>query len=343
MRMTTLTPLTAVAYNNEGSGLLTPTGRIVWGHPLKPRQKIDNETKQKVLDQQGQPVMETSYGLAIPIAEFQQHVWPMMQSEALKGYPNGAPGNFSWKMTQPTDIDNKGQPYSLREGYADHVVIAVSTLLEPPPAFRWDAGRNQWVQMQPDEIKCGDYIRADLNFKVNVSTSATRKPSLYVNPRAVQFVGYGAAIVSAGYNVDPNATFGAGPAPLPPGASAVPVGGAPESVGMPGAPVAGMPGAAPAAGMPGNAPLQPATMPGAPSALPVAAVSPPLAPSAPARPTDPTHVHDNGNGTEQWFINGAWDGGAHPVVPTTAPATLPPPATGFVAQAAGMPGAMPPR
>ena len=307
----TLTPLTAVAYNNEGTSVLTPTGRIVWGHPLKPRQKIDNETKQKVLDQNGQPVMETSYGLAIPIAEFQQHVWPMMHAEALKGYPNGAPGNFSWKMTQPHEIDNKGQPYSLREGYADHVVIAVSTLLEPPPAFRWDAGRNQWVQMQPDEIKCGDYVRADLVFKVNVSTSATRKPSLYVNPRAVQFVGYGAAIVSSGYNVDPNATFGAGPAPLPPGASAVPVGGAPESVGMPGAPVAGMPGA------------------------PVAAPAPP---AGPQRPTDPTHVHDNGNGTEQWFINGAWDGGAHP-----AATALPPPATGFVAQAAGMPGTMPPR
>ena len=63
---------------------------------------------------------------------------------------------------------------------------------------------------------------------------------------------------------------------------------------------------------------------------------PPAPPAGPQRPTDPTHIHDNGNGTEQWFINGAWDGGAHPV-PTAA--TLPPPATGFVAQAAGMPGA----
>lgn len=345
MKLLTI-PLTATAYNNEGTSVLTPTGRIVWGHPLKPRHKIDNETRQKVLDQNGQPVMETSYGLAIPVADFQQHVWPVMHAEALKGYPNGAPGNFSWKITQPHEIDNRGQPYSAREGYADHVVLAISTLLEPPPAFRWDTGRNQWVQMQPDEIKCGDYIRTEINFKVNVSTSATRKPSLYVNPRAVQFVGYGAAIVSSGYNVDPNATFGAGPAPLPPGASAVPVGGAPD-VGMPGtaAPAAGMPQ------MPGNVPvgagagMPVATMANAVIAAPAASVPP--TPPASGRPTDPSHIHNNGNGTEQWFINGAWDGGAHPV-PAAAPAPgmLPPPATGFVDQAAGMPGmpgAMPPR
>ena len=76
-------------------------------------------------------------------------------------------------------------------------------------------------------------------------------------------------------------------------------------------------------------------MPGAPAASPMTPLAPPTAPVGPQRPTEPTHIHNNGNGKEQWFVNGAWDGGAHPV---TAAPTLPPPATGFVDQAAGMPG-----
>lgn len=330
MRLLTTTALTAVGYSNDpGTTVTLPSGRIVWGHPLKPKKKIDNDTKQPVLDAQGQQVMETSFGLAIPEAEFHAQVWPHMAAEIARGYPNGAPGNFSYKMTQPHEIDNQGKPYAQREGYAGHVVLAVSTTLEPPPVFRHNG--TQWQQMQPDEIKTGDYVQAEINFKINVPTNPRHKPSIYVNPRQIAFVGYGAAI-QTGFNADPNAAFGAGPAALPPGASATPLAG--DAPAMPGAPAA-----------PGN-PSQPATMPGAPSALPVAAASPspaptPPAPAAPGRPTDPTHIHDNGNGTEQWFVNGAWDGGAHPVAAAApaAPAPLPPPATGFVAAAAGAPAA----
>jgi hypothetical protein len=321
---------------DPGTTIKLPVGRIVWGHPCKSRPATDNNNQPK-LDKDGKQMMEVSFGLAIPEAEFHAQVWPHMAAEISKGFPSGIPGNFSYKMTQPHEIDNKGKPYAEREGYAGHVVLAVSTVLEAPPVFQWNG--TQWQQMQSEAIKCGDYVQAEINFKVNVPTKPTHTPSIYVNPRQLAFVGYGTEIKS-GIQADPNATFGAGPAALPPGASATPVGGTPN-VGMPGAP---------GAGMPGN-PATPATMPGAPSALPVAAASPPPAtpaiPAGPQRPLDPTHIHDNGNGTEQWFVNGAWDGGAHPV-PGVAPAApaLPPPATGFVAQAAGMPGmpgAMPPR
>lgn len=60
---------------------------------------------------------------------------------------------------------------------------------------------------------------------------------------------------------------------------------------------------------------------------PGAAAAPPPPPVDPNRPTDPAYRHDNGNGTEQWFVNGAWDGGAHAVPPAApaAPAAPPPP------------------
>lgn len=329
-QLLTTTHLTAIGYNNDqGTTLTLPVGRIVWGHPTKPRPATDNRNQPK-LGKDGQQLMETSFGLAIPVAEFQAGVWPVMAAEAAKGYPNGAPGNFSWKMTQPHEIDNAGKPYSDRQGYAGHIVLAVSTVLEPPAAFKWNG--SQWQQMGPDEIRCGDYVQVEINFKVNVPADRTHTPSMYVNPRAIGFVGYGEPI-QTGYQANPTAAFGNGPPPLPAGASATPVGGAP-AVGMPGATAApaqtaGMPGA------PGNAT---AGMPTGP-AVPAAMTPPPVAPSSPQRPADPSHIHDNGNGTEQWFVNGAWDGGAHPAAVAAQPATLPPPATGFVAQAAGMPGA----
>lgn len=335
----TTTALTACAYatGDQGTTATLPVGRIVWGHPTKPRPATDDNNNPK-LGADGQQLMETSFGLAIPRAEFEQHVWPLMAAEAAKGYPQGAPSHFAWKMTQEHEIQKKtNRPYSEKEGYAGHVVLAVSTTLEPPGAFKWDGAR--WQQMQPDEIKCGDWVQCEINFKVNVPSKSTHTPSMYVNPRAIAFVGYGEPIQS-GFQADPNAAFGNGPPPLPPGASATPVAGGP-GVGMPGG---GMPG------QPGNS-SSPATMPGAPSASSGAPASPspappppaPVQPSGPQRPTDPTHIHDNGNGTEQWFVNGAWDGGAHPAA---GGQQLPPPATGFVANAAmggaqpsGMPGA----
>lgn len=57
----------------------------------------------------------------------------------------------------------------------------------------------------------------------------------------------------------------------------------------------------------------------------VAGNPPPPPPKGPQRPTDPAHRYDDGDGTEQWFINGAWDGIGHPIPPAGSPP--PPPAT----------------
>lgn len=58
--------------------------------------------------------------------------------------------------------------------------------------------------------------------------------------------------------------------------------------------------------------------PAAPNATP-APPAPPAAPIDPNRPTDPGFRHDNGDGTEQWYVNDAWDGGTH-AIPSAAPA-----------------------
>jgi len=67
---------------------------------------------------------------------------------------------------------------------------------------------------------------------------------------------------------------------------------------------------APGGSIPGTA--APATPPPAP-----AEPTPPPPPAAPAvdpnRPTTEGYTHDNGDGTEQWYINGAWDAGKHPI------------------------------
>jgi len=67
---------------------------------------------------------------------------------------------------------------------------------------------------------------------------------------------------------------------------------------------------APGGSIPGTA--APATPPPAP-----AEPTPPPPPVAPAvdpnRPTTEGYTHDNGDGTEQWYVNGAWDAGKHPI------------------------------
>lgn len=316
--------------SDNGIEITTPVGRIVWGHPTKAKQKIDQDTNQPVF-KDGQPVLEWSFGLAIPRAEFEASVWPYMHQEACKGYPSGTfPPKFSWKMTDgDKDIDPKGIPYSQREGHAGHMILAVNTVFQAPGVFKLEGG--VYRQMGGDEIKCGDYVRVGINFKVNVPAKVTHTPSLYVNPLAIEFVGYGAEI-KTGFVADPKAMFGGQAVALPAGASATPVGGAP------------------AASMPGMG-----GMPGAPAApAPVMAPPPPVAPPPPAgpqRPTDPTHIHEPGTPGEQWYINGAWmpapAAPAQPVAPPPPPAALPPPAAGFASPggmpAAPMPGQMPSR
>lgn len=209
--------------------ITTPPGRIIWGHPTKARDKINKDTKQKVLKADGSPAQQWSFGVAFDKATFQSHIWPAMAAEAATAYPQGVPGKFSWKYTDGDSVDGEGKPYNQREGYAGCFVLAISSELMAPPVFKLVNGAYQ--QLPADGIKCGDYVSLGLNIKVNVPTDRTHTPGLYINPQAVEFVGYGTEIVSQG-TADPNAIFKGAQHQLPPGASATPAGAQPGAPAM---------------------------------------------------------------------------------------------------------------
>ena len=72
-------------------------GRIVFGHPTKPRPKKDVRTKQPIF-KDGQQVLQYVFGVAIDKNVFGQQVWPVFYNEARAAFPNGIPSNFSYKF-----------------------------------------------------------------------------------------------------------------------------------------------------------------------------------------------------------------------------------------------------
>lgn len=329
----------------QGTEFNSSIGRIVWGHPMKLQQRKDNNDN-PIFNEDGTPAMGIAFGLAIPKADFVANEWPNMHAEASKGYPSGAPQNFSWKYKDgDVDKDSKGVPLSSKEGYAGCYILTISSNTGFPPAvYKFDPHSNQYRQMAENEIKAGDYVRVALNLQVNVPAKSTHTPSLYVNPQAIELIGYGTALASGG--VDPMKAFGGQAVALPSGASATPIGGAPAGVGMP-AP-GGMPQQPAAAPQPGY-PAQPmAPAPVAPQAPQPGYPAQPMAPAPqyapqPAAPGGmPAPAHDFVHGQPQAPQPG------YPAQPQAMPQYAPQPAPqpGYPAQPAapgGMPGMMPPR
>ena len=227
----------------------TGVGRIVWGTPGKAQTKKDQQ--KQVIMKEGKPVMQWAFGVAFPKAEFGA-IWQAMDAEVKTAYPNGVPSKFSWKFLDGDSVDQNGQPYNLREGYAGCYVLTISTEAFAPPIYKLNGA--QFVQVPPEGIKCGDFVALALKLKVNVPQDRTHTPGLFVNPVAINHIAYGAEINNG---PDANALFGNKQYALPPGASATPV--APTNA-------PGMPGTNPGnissgpAGMPGYAP-QPGMMP----------------------------------------------------------------------------------
>ena len=315
--------------SENGIEFTTPVGRIVWGHPSKVKPVLDSRIKQPKLNAQGQPRQETAFGLAIPVADFQQGVWPYLQQEAATMYPN-PPRDFAWKFTQEGELDKNNVPYGQRDGYAGHVVLAVKTELNPPAVFKFDPQTNQYRQMQPDELKAGDYVRVGINAKVHAGES----PGLYINPLAVEHIGYGTPIVGSGA-ADPMAMFGGQQVALPAGASATPIGGAPGGVAMPGMGGMGAPATtpqfAPAAGATGQ---------------PMMGNAGTAAPAANGMPMQGAPAAGGMPGQAQPMMGAPANMAGQPnagYVPP-APGNMPPPATDFIPgapqpqQGMGMPG-----
>ena len=235
----------------------TCVGRIVWGNPSVARQRMD-DNNQPVVRANGEKAMQWAFGVAFTKAEFQQYVWPYLAQEAATAFPQGTPPSFSWKMTDGDTVDSKGVPFNQREGYAGCMILAISTELQAPPIFKFNG--TKYDQVPPEGIKCGDYVAVGLDVRVNVPTDPKKKSGLYVNPKAIELVGYGTQIVSQG-QADPMSLFKGAQHALPAGASATPIGGN-GAVGMPGM---GMPAMQQPVMQPGMPMQQPAMQPGMPA------------------------------------------------------------------------------
>lgn len=185
-----------------------PQGRIIGtvqdGTLIGGGQKRNYKTDQLEFDEKGQPIFNWVIVLAVPKQAMQQdpngigRIWTEMWKAYLEKHPNGMqmvdpktgfpdPKNFFSMKCKDGDlaIDTQGKPYRDRVGYAGHYVLTLSTQIKPQ-FFIPDGGVNKEVT---EGIKVGDYV----NVAVQVSSGDS---GLYLNPKMVQLVERGAAIVS---------------------------------------------------------------------------------------------------------------------------------------------------
>ena len=229
-------------------------GRIVWvqGDLFKGRGKTDFNTKQPIIDPKtGTQKMEYGFGLAVPKSVLNQtgpgqpgEVWNAMHEEAFALFPSRQlPPAFAMKWKDGDGIDDLGVSFAQREGYAGHIVLACTTSL-PIKWFKNENGQNFLIN---EGIRCGDYVNVQLSIKAHPAVG-TAKGGLYLNPNAVQFLGYGKEIINTPSG---DQIFGTAAPAMPQGASATPI--APAGFITP----QGVPNMAPGMGvvpMPGQAP-----------------------------------------------------------------------------------------
>lgn len=201
-------------------------GRIVWtsGDLFAGKAKTDFNTKQPVIDTKtGQQKKEYGFGLAVPKSVLAQggpgqpgEIWTAIHEEAFTLFPNRQlPPAFAMKYKDGDGIDDKGQSFALREGHAGHLIFACTTSL-PIKYYKNENGQNFQIN---EGIKCGDYVNVQLSIKAHPAVGQA-KGGLYLNPNAVQFLGFGKEIVNAPTG---DQIFGTAAPAIPQGASATPI------------------------------------------------------------------------------------------------------------------------
>jgi hypothetical protein len=246
--------------------ITTPVGRLVGGNVEVLRDKKGNDGKPKLKSDGVTPIKECYFELAIPKEPGHTH-WAQTAWGA-QIYQIGAAAfpqmhqnpAFAWKIIDGDSAipNRKGKVPNQNPNYVGHWILKISSGFVPN-RYRGQAGA--WAQVVEDGVfKLGYYAQVSLQVQGNGSSET---PGVYLNPGMVCLRGFGQEIY-VGPDVD-SAGFGA--APLPPGASAVPV----AAATLPAAP--GVPGAAPAPLIPGMA-----------AAPAPAAVAPPVPAPAPAVP-----------------------------------------------------------
>jgi hypothetical protein len=197
-------------------------GRIVWvsGDLWKGKGVVDDRTKQPKIDQKtGLQIIQYGFGLAVPKTSLNnnpEEIWAALHMEAAAIYPSGLPPDFAKKFKDgDTDVDQNGVPFNQREGYPGHMVFACTTQI-PIKFFKFENGANIQVS---EGIKCGDYVNVQLGVKAHGKVGQG-KPGMYLNPMAVQLIGYGKEIINSPSG---DQIFGLQQPAIPQGASAMPL------------------------------------------------------------------------------------------------------------------------
>ena len=205
--------------------VLTPTGRIVAGHPMVAQAVTDDKGVAKLQKDKVTPRVE--YYLALAITKGGEQHWNQTEwgakiyQAAQAGFPNGefnAP-TFAWKITDgDSQIPNKkGKKPFEREGWAGSWVLQLSTGLSIRCFHNGKFEAHEVIQNKA-EIKRGDYAQVLIKAKDNAPSES---PGVYLNPELVNLVGPGVEIVGENH-VDAATAFGASVATMPAGAQVDP-------------------------------------------------------------------------------------------------------------------------
>jgi hypothetical protein len=170
----------------------TVQGRYIMGDIYEARAKTDSQTQKPVL-KDGQPVMQYFFGLAIPktCADFKAE--PQLQAmaaEAIRQYPGGQHQwpSFAWKIEDGDQPNQKGRKY---EHAAGCWLLKFQTQI-PFKKFAWNG--SAWVET--NQIRCGDYVQAQLSYASNGNANTNKTPGMYMTPLQVAFSKRGDEIVN---------------------------------------------------------------------------------------------------------------------------------------------------
>lgn len=264
-----------------------PPGRFVQGNPYNLTPKTDRNNN-PVLGKDGKQILSTYIAVAIPKAgeawwwhtEWGQKIFAVGAGEMPNNYQHPT---FAWKVEDGDSVvpNKRGKLNKDREGFPGNWIVKAQSSMLPQFCTLLDPSKpgKPVALLQEGAIRAGSYVQLNIGVAGNKRTDS---PGVYINPNIVCLVGYGAVIA---FGIDPN-DAGFGGAPLPAGASAVPVG-APTMPAIPAAHQHPAPGPTPAAPAPAPAPapvpVQPhtgITMPPPPNAAPAPPVAPATTPGS---------------------------------------------------------------
>ena len=305
--------------------VLFPPGRLVQGNLYEPNKTDANGQPLlvKTGPNKGQPRVDYFFAVAIPktpgVTHWanETHANPTIGAWGLKiwnfahqAWPNGQTQrpDFAWKIVDgDSQVPNKkGVKPCDMVGHKGHWIIKFGGGFQPKIVT---ADGMQTI-LEPNAVKPGYFVQVFANVSSNNSDQTA---GIYINHRIVAMAGYGEEIM---FGPDPT-QVGFGGAPLPPGASSVPLGnmtppaagaGAPPPVAHSAPPGVASP-PAPGAGAAANPPPPPGAAQAAPPPNPAftqaaaGAPPPPGAASVPQRVMLPAA----GGVTYEAYIAAGWN------------------------------------